>query len=357
MFVRVQEATSDADREEIYRFRYRVYVEELKKPLPFADQERRIFTDELDEHARLLVAYDENAGTIVGTVRTIFGAEHPFPEDLVDRLSMGPMIRALGQDQISHSGIFMVDPAHRGLTIASQLVAHMFQLGLTVGAAVDVCVAELALVRPYYQLGYRPYAAPQRPYANAGLRVPLVWTGRDRGYLASVGSPFAQFLSPDLEDGGAAADSLRPHYSEFRNPSVTPRKLKELWSAIAHSSPAFRPRSLFEGVEREVVDSLLDKMPTLTITTGEQFYRKGERERGMGLLLSGKLGVTLDETPDPFFFAVLVPGELFGEMANVLDGGRTANLVALEDSEILILPDNLLEKIGRKQPAVADVVR
>ena len=357
MFVRVQEATSDADRQEIYRFRYRVYVEELKKPLPYADHERRLYTDELDEHARLLVAYDENAGTIVGTVRTLFGAEYPFSEELIERMQLAPMIAAIGEERLSHSGIFMVDPAHRGLTIASQLVAHMFQLGLSIGATADICVAELALVRPYYQLGYRPYAPPMRPYPNAGLRVPLVWTGRDREYLASVGSPFAQFLPPDVEDGGAAADEIRPHYPEFRNPRVNPRKLRELWSAIAHSSPAFRPRSLFEGIDREIVDALLGKLPTVTIATGEHFYRKGERERGMGLLLSGKLGVTLDDPPAPFFFSVLVPGELFGEMANVLDGDRTANLVALEDCEILILPDDLIDKIARKQPEVATVVR
>ncbi len=357
MFVRVQEATSRADREEIFRFRYRVYVEELKKPLPFADHEKRIYTDELDEHARILVAYDENAGTIVGTVRTLFGAEFAFPPSLLDRMQMAPLVEALGEDKISHSGVFMVDPAHRGLTIASQLVAHMFQLGLNIGASVDVCVAELALVRPYYQLGYRPYAAPIRPYPTAGLRVPLVWTGRDRAYMASVGSPFAQFLMPDLDDGGDAAAAIQLEYPEFRNPRVTPGKLQELWSAIAHSSPAYRPRSLFEGLDREEIDRLLGKLPTVSIATGEHFYRKGERERGMGLLLSGKLGVTLDERSDPFYFSVLVPGELFGEMANVLGGGRTASLIALEDSEILILPDDLVDKIARKQPVMADVVR
>ena len=67
MFVRVQEVTSKADLEEVFRFRYRVYVEELHKPLPSADPQRRMVTDELDAGARVLVAVDDAAGTIVGS--------------------------------------------------------------------------------------------------------------------------------------------------------------------------------------------------------------------------------------------------------------------------------------------------
>ena len=357
MFVRVQEATSRADREEIYRFRYRVYVEELKKPLPFADHERRLYTDELDEQARLLVAYDENAGTIVGTVRTMFGTETTFPEALVDKLSLGPLLDSAGPESICHSGMFMVDPAYRGLTIASQLVATMYRIAYQIGAQVEICISELALVRPYYQMGYRPYAAPFRPYDSAGLRVPLAWTLRDRDYLQSVGSPFAGFLAPEMSDDGAMAAVLAEQYADFRSPRVSPRKLGEFWSAVAHSSPAFRPPSMFEGVDRERIDPYLENLPTLEVPAGQRFYSRGENERGMGLLLSGKLGVTLDDGPDPFLFAVLTPGELFGEMANFLTSGRSASLLALEDSEVLLLSHDLVEKLERKDPEVGQAVR
>jgi len=357
VFVRVQEATSRADREEIYRFRYRVYVEELKKPLPFADHERRIYTDELDDQARILVAYDENAGTIVGTVRTMFGAETAFPPSLVDKLSLGPLLEEPGPDRICHSGMFMVDPAYRGLTIASQLVATMYRIAYEVGALLEICISELALVRPYYQMGYRPFAPPFRPYESAGLRVPLAWTLRDRDYLQSVGSPFAGFLAPEMSDSGAMAAILDRRYEDFRSPKVTPRKLGEFWSAVAHSSPAFRPPSIFEGVDRERIDPYLENLPTLQVPAGQRFYTRGENEKGMGLLLSGKLGVTLDDGPDPFLFAVLTPGELFGEMANFLSSGRSASLLALEDSEVLLLPDGLVEKLERKDPEVGQAVR
>lgn len=357
MFVRVQEATSRSDREEIYRFRYRVYVDELRKPLPYADHERRLFTDEMDEQSRILVAFDESAGTIVGTVRTLFGGTQPFPDSLVDKLQLGPMIDAVGMEHLTHSGMFMVDPAYRGLTIASQLVAHMYRAGFERDAHVDVCVAEMALVRPYYQMGYRPYSAPIRPFAEAGLRIPLAWVLRDRDYLASVGSPFAAFIPPDQVDQGKTAARIRTQYPDFRDPKVSPRKLREFWSAVAHSSPAFKPPSLFEGVPPERAEQLLGDLPTISLEAGQQLYRRGERERGMGLVLGGKLGVALEEGAEPFYFSVLMPGELCGEMANFLPHGRSASLVALEETEVLLLPHNFVEKLERKDPELGVALR
>ncbi len=357
MFVRVQEVTSAADLEEVYRFRYRVYVDELHKPLPSADHERRVVTDELDEHARVLVAVDDSAGTIVGTVRTLFGARHPLPDEILDRLKLRPMVAALGMDHITHSGTFMVDPAYRGLTIASQLVMHMVQLGFEVDTLADVCVAELALVKPYYQLGYRPYAAPFRPHDRAGLRVPLVWTVRDRDYLREVDSPFGHIISSEQDDHGVTAREIADLYSEFRSPKVTPRRLREFWAAFAHSSPAYRAPSVFSEIEQDVVDDVLGGLPTLTIAAGERLYRRGEHEQGMALLLSGKLGVTLDDTGDPFLFSVLVPGEVCGEMAGHRPDGRSAFLVAVEDSEVLLLPADLADKVERKHPGLGNKVR
>jgi len=357
VFVRVQEVTSRADLEEVFRFRYRVYVEELRKPLPSADHDRRMVTDPMDDIARVLAAVDEDSGAIVGSVRTLFGVEHPFPDDLIQRLQLAPLIDALGVDKISHSGTFMVDPAYRGLTIASQLVMHMLYQGLQLDALVDICICELALVRPYYQLGYRPYAPPSRPHEAAGLRVPLIWTARDRQYLRDVESPFSHAVPTELDDHGEVARQLGQLYPRFRNPKVTPRRLREFWAAFAHSSPAIRAPSVFQDVDRAKVDALLGDLPTLHVAAGERLYRKGETEKGMGLLLSGKFGVTLEGDPEPFFFSVLVPGEICGEMAGYLGGGRSASLVALEDSEVLLLPENLVAKLERRDAAVGLRIR
>ena len=47
-------AESIAEREAVYRFRYSVYVEEMKKPLASADHAREVITDDLDAYSTIL---------------------------------------------------------------------------------------------------------------------------------------------------------------------------------------------------------------------------------------------------------------------------------------------------------------
>lgn len=63
-------ASSDDEREAIFRLRYRVYVEEMGRLQKDADHARHRTQDTLDSRGHLLGAW--NAGALVGTVRTNF---------------------------------------------------------------------------------------------------------------------------------------------------------------------------------------------------------------------------------------------------------------------------------------------
>jgi len=61
-------AVSRADREAVYRFRYRVYVEEMGRQQTYADHDAKTICEPLDEFGALVVARDPN-GRVVGSVR------------------------------------------------------------------------------------------------------------------------------------------------------------------------------------------------------------------------------------------------------------------------------------------------
>jgi len=61
------EAIDAALRNEIYRFRYRIYVEQMGLRQKYADHARKLVVEPLDETARIYAAYFN--GTIVGTIR------------------------------------------------------------------------------------------------------------------------------------------------------------------------------------------------------------------------------------------------------------------------------------------------
>jgi N-acyl-L-homoserine lactone synthetase len=66
---------SIADRQEEFRFRYRVYVDELGLRPREADHARRLLADEVDRYARSYALVAD--GEIVGAVRLIFVEDLP----------------------------------------------------------------------------------------------------------------------------------------------------------------------------------------------------------------------------------------------------------------------------------------
>lgn len=353
MFVRIVEASSPEQREEVFRFRYRIYGEELGKVLGGIDHDRRHYKDSMDDDAFLLAAVDQKSGEVVGTLRNNSLADKSFPEMLKDQMNLRPILDHFSPTKVGYSSAFMVDPAYRGKTVASLLFLALYRDLIRQRREVELCVAELALVNLYHQIGFRPYGPPYRSGGTGGLRTPLVHAPQDRAYIKKVKSPIIHLLPDDVDDCGRTADQLRSLYpDDFREPAMTPMERTALWAALAHGM-AGTPVSLFHGFGDEEVAALLDAFPTVRLQAGQTLYRKGENERGMAVILSGKVGVTMDDGDNPHYIAVLGAGEVCGEMASLLRAGRTANTQAIEDSEVLLLPHNLLDKLERKDPSAA----
>ncbi len=347
--VRILQASTPEEREEIFKFRYRVYAQELRKGLAGIDHARKRYADELDEHGFLLYARDQVSGQIVGTVRRNDLAGGRLPAKLAERLHLGPMIEAFGEDRVSYSSAFMVDPTFRGRTVASLLAMGSYRDGVNRGVFLDVCIAELGLVHLYHQLGYRTYGAPFRTYQGGGLRVPLVLCAFDGPWLEKVESPFRHLLPSVKDDRGAAAGRLRAAYSGWHDPAVTPIENRALWAALAHQQPEGSNVTLFDGFGEEEIREILGNVPTVSLNRGSRLYRGGEHEAGMAYVMSGRIGVALEDANDPHFVTVLGTGHITGEMSVLTGGDRTATLVALEKTEVLLLPANLLERLEAKE--------
>ncbi|MFH1531275.1 MAG: GNAT family N-acetyltransferase [Pseudomonadota bacterium] len=353
MFVRIIDVKTEEEREQLFRFRYRIYAEELKKRLPGMDHEQRTYHDAQDDYALLLAAVDQDTGRVVGTARTMRTGDGPLPEYIATDLNMDPMLQALGPNAVSYTSALMVDPAYRGKTVASLLALALYRKALRGGLRVDVCVSEIGLVRLYHQLGYRPYWHPFRPHAASGLRVPMVIAVRDKGYLERVDSPFKGLCRPSDDDHGETIRRVKTLYPLCVDPPVTPTEKRALWAALAHGPAREEALHLFQDFDEGEIEDLLETYPQVTIAAGESLYREGEIERGMGVILEGRLGVSFDFRRNPHIIAVLGEGEVCGEMSSLLGTDRTANLVALEESRILFLPSNLLERLARKDASAA----
>jgi len=89
MSLTVEPVTTAADREEIYAFRYRVYVEELGMTSQ-ADHAKKWLHDDQDEHsASFAVKQDDR---VVGSLRCTRLADLPDPAPLIAKFRMQPAL-------------------------------------------------------------------------------------------------------------------------------------------------------------------------------------------------------------------------------------------------------------------------
>ncbi len=356
MSVQVVELVSVEDRESYARFRYRVLHGQAGQDLPGMDHQAGTFPIPLDEDSRMLVAVDQESGATVGCLQALIVGEEQVDSAVVQPLNLGGLIGSLGHDRVSVSGALLVEPAYRGRTVASLLVTHLYQLQLERGILVDICASPFSMAPLYQQLGYRPYAPAFRD-PDEGYRLPQLLTLCDAKHFLSVRSPFRRFLAIPCDDGGETAKTVEGLYQHFFTPEVNPRTLRALWAGLAHGDQDDPGATLLAGLEESQIEDLVGPWPEVEVKRNETIYDIGEMEHGMGLLVQGEMGVTLQSGDNPHILSVLEAGQIFGEMSSALGVGRTARVVALTDSRVLLLPEDALDELDTKNPELATKLR
>ncbi len=350
MGIEIRRVTDEDTRAAAFRFRYEVHVGELGKDGHGVDHVHRVLHDEADEEATLFVAEDE--GKIVGTARVNAGREGQLPAPYHEWMELGPAVEAVGAERISVTSRLMVDPAYRGRTLASLLVMHLYQHGVQKGLDLDFCIAEPGLLRSYYRLGYRTYRPAIRP-AGPGMRVPLALTLRDRQHLTGVSSPFAMLLPAKLDDHGAGAQVMAERYAGFE--AEAPRlkgDLRTLWANLADALTRSSRRTLLDGLETAEADRVLGLAAGLRFEEGDLIRARDESHSGLGVVLSGRVGVGLPIEGGWHWLEVLGPGDVFGDPRGG-DADRAVDLVCVEPARTALLSENLIEKIAHKDAPLA----
>ena len=108
---------------------------------------------------------------------------------------------------------------------------------------------------------------------------------------------------------------------------------------------------LFRGVSREALTTLAQEFEWLGLPSGCQLFVQGDQADGLYVVLTRRLGVFLTE-PDGQQRLVneVVTGDAVGEMALLLGEPRSAGVVALRDSELLLLRREAFEALIDRQP-------
>jgi CRP-like cAMP-binding protein len=93
----------------------------------------------------------------------------------------------------------------------------------------------------------------------------------------------------------------------------------------------------------------------IKVPAGKRIIRDGEKGSEMYVVVDGKLNATIDGTHGPVDLATYTRGDVVGE-AGLFYENRTANVDTLEDSRLLCITQDNLDRLGRRYPYIATKV-
>ncbi len=116
----------------------------------------------------------------------------------------------------------------------------------------------------------------------------------------------------------------------------------------------FAQHAFFRGLAAHAIDELVARSRIERCRRGKTIFRRGSAGAAMMAVLRGSVKIcTVSRNGKEAVLNVIGPGQVFGEIA-VLDGGpRTADAVALTDSDILVLDRRDFLPVMRAHPELA----
>ncbi len=126
-----------------------------------------------------------------------------------------------------------------------------------------------------------------------------------------------------------------------------PIATREVRGAFEH----LRDSSHFAGVDSAALAALAQGSVHFSLPAGSTLFEVGAAPEGVYLLVSGRLGVAA--AGDSGWTAEIAGGELVGEVGWLLGERRSARVVALRDSELLMLPAALVDTLARDCASLA----
>jgi len=224
---------------------------------------------------------------------------------------------------------------YRKTAASLALFRQLYDDGLAGDTLASLLSCEPGLYAGYVRLGFRPLGGVHQG-SSGGFRIPMVAIYHDGEYLRRIDSPLARRL--DRVDGPKPQDAVHWYRMlEAREGPIDPGV-----AFYSDDDADEVPGLLTRGLTRAGRAALLRNAMEVRCHPGDVVLRLGDGGRCMGFVQRGAVQVEAGGR----VVAVLGAGELFGEMAVVLDATRSANVVAVGgDTRVLMLSQTCLDRL------------
>ncbi|MBD3887547.1 cyclic nucleotide-binding domain-containing protein [Phormidium tenue FACHB-886] len=344
--LKVQVATTPEEKQEIYQFRYKVYIEEMKKSLRYANHIEKTLKDKLDETAILL--YIKFEDEIVATVRKNLLSSSSLSENISQAFAVHRFTAAFPTETISFSSRLMVAPQWRNSAVLGMIVMEFYRDARARNLQFDFSHAAPWLVPFYENLGYRRYVDNFFD-EDAGLQIPMVLLMEDVEHLRAVHSPFYR-VARKASNASTAKNWFNQEFPEHKRLINTCRstvdEVWEFWVAKLHqqSNPNIE---LFQGLTDQGIQQLLKSSFFHGAKAGETLLRNGDIANAVFLVLSGVVEVSNANSGSK---TLLGSYQTFGEATLFTQLPSPEQAIATTDVEVLVLPVQTVMKAMKTSP-------
>lgn len=352
--ITISVAKTIEERMEVYRFRYRVYIEEMSMSIENADHKRKMIFDEMDKNG--LIIYAQAGGEVVGTQRLNIGTINAFPGDLAQLLSWDRFQNCYEGKKVpvlSYTSKLMVAERYRNTPVLHLITAKGYELYCTYNVQFNFGACNFQILRLYEQFGCRRYGASFAAPGFDGVVTPVVLIVDDIQYLRAVRSPFYRLAR---RRGDIASPLNSWFYSEFKeSASVINSQLvseEKLWgylfdrlgSLLSYQLPILRGMSLSEVKKILHCCGIIVKC-----CAGDPIIIRNYSSHTHKILISGILnksdGCGLSET--------IMPGQSFGTSGLTGQAKYSEDVFAVTNSEVLILSRLNFDRFRYSHPDIA----
>lgn len=323
-------ATTDEEREAVYRFRYEVYVEEMGRYRNTADHARRMLVDEEDERSWNFYAWDGER--VVASNRLTWGP-HGFSARQIEQYRLEPFLAELPASALVVGERTMVAADYRGTDLAFEFSNNMPLPIAPEQTLIAFGASEPHLVSFYAALGQFPYSDRNISSDEAGYLIPNISFPNGTDALLGLGDgPGLPACVQRVLDGDCAVTC----------PIIVGDEA--YWDALREYAVVLQQRhgGLFEGLSTDEIRACADRSNILDCRAGDRIVKRDGTARNVYLVLAGSL-VARD---GDVVRGRLEAGDVFGETAFVLECTRTLDVYAtVPGTRVLCLSERVLRRI------------
>lgn len=346
-FGRIHIAQTREEKEAVYRFRYQIYIEELRYTLNNADHERRWIFEPKDEEEGTFLFYVGTPDAMTGTLRCRYWPENKVPKHIQEKYSLH-LFPDINRRRIVETSMLVVKNTLFSKFMMIALIDKYYDFfaeKMKVDFNFSSCIPSFI---PWYKaFGFHTYSG-DFIQTEFGIEIPLVLISSNVEYFKKIKSPLLSrakkyFKTPD---NILQKEVYHKLFDENKFIIQSPEKILE----ILFNHVSLNEKYFLNSLSREVLELLVQHGSIFNVPKDRIITHENVRERELFVVIKGVLEVSVREK----VIATLNEGEIFGEIALFRDPGvRTATVKTLTGAQLFMLRPQFMEETLQNNPTIA----